>query len=729
MKHIFLIFFLICTLPICVAQIGGQTSVRGTVLEEGTYNPFPNANVEVVGGAYTTTNAAGEFRLQARIGEELVIRHEDFETVYHTIGRNDNIKLTVAPNKTKVKAVKRSKQVSQERFQLYLDSAKATLKKDAKVSIEYVAKALATDQEQALLKPQKAKAYELLGDIYTFWKQYDLAVSNYKFSVRDEMTTQRQLKLANAYMLNKSYQESIALYNTLKDKSLSNYNEVLRLEGFGDTYKNTGNLNKAITQYQQALTLAEKHLFTPKVTDLNSKIAEAYDAKGATKPAEDYYENSLNLANKETRKRAAEEKTKVADFYSKNRSYNEEIQLRQEALKDIEVLSETAVKKEQIIDNESALTPQKQNYKIANAYAAQENIEDAIPYLQKSIEEAKANNDLVVQKDATRKLGELYRAKGDVAKAETTFKDYEVIVDKLYVQKEQEISQAARFSRDLTLKQTRIESLEKDRALNESRYQLAVENQNLVSQSNNRQKWIIGVLIALAFVLLVAAYLMYRNNKQQKFANNLLALKSLRSQMNPHFIFNALNSVNSFIATNDERAANRYLSEFSGLMRSVLENSEEDFIPLSKEIELLQKYTKLEHFRFQDKFDYDIVVDDAIPTDQFKIPPMLLQPYVENAVWHGLRYKEDKGNLLVHFQLKDEHTVVTVIEDDGIGRTQSKAIKTDNQKKQKSQGMSNIQRRISILNDMYSDTIAIAITDKNEFNHTGTRVAVTLKKQ
>ena len=93
-----------------------------------------------------------------------------------------------------------------------------------------------------------------------------------------------------------------------------------------------------------------------------------------------------------------------------------------------------------------------------------------------------------------------------------------------------------------------------------------------------------------------------------------------------------------------------------------------------------------------------------------------------------MRYKEDKGNLLVHFQLKDEHTVVIIIEDDGIGRAQSKAIKTDNQKKQKSQGMSNIQRRISILNDMYSDTIAIAISDKDHTNHTGTRVAVTLKK-
>ena len=105
-------------------------------------------------------------------------------------------------------------------------------------------------------------------------------------------------------------------------------------------------------------------------------------------------------------------------------------------------------------------------------------------------------------------------------------------------------------------------------------------------------------------MLLITAFFMYKYIKQQRLANNLLALKSLRSQMNPHFIFNALNSVNSFIASNDERTANKYLSDFSHLMRAVLENSEEDFIPLQKEIELLDLYTKLEHFRFQDKFDY-----------------------------------------------------------------------------------------------------------------------------
>jgi LytS/YehU family sensor histidine kinase len=220
---------------------------------------------------------------------------------------------------------------------------------------------------------------------------------------------------------------------------------------------------------------------------------------------------------------------------------------------------------------------------------------------------------------------------------------------------------------------------------------------------------------------------MFRSNKQRRLANNLLALKSLRTQMNPHFIFNALNSVNSFIAQNDERAANRYLTEFSTLMRSVLENSEEDFIPLEKEIELLQLYLKLEHSRFQDKFDYELTVDKQIDVGQFQIPPMLLQPYVENAVWHGLRYKEEKGFLKVELLRKDEESIQIIITDNGIGRKKSTELKTEYQKKKRSKGMQNIKQRIAILNEMYKDKVDVFIEDLYD-DTTGTKVILTLKK-
>ena len=165
--------------------------------------------------------------------------------------------------------------------------------------------------------------------------------------------------------------------------------------------------------------------------------------------------------------------------------------------------------------------------------------------------------------------------------------------------------------------QSRITGLEQERELSQSKYDLALTEQQLAQESNRRQKWIIYSLVLGMLLTALAAYFFYRSNRQQQLANNLLALKSLRSQMNPHFIFNALNSVNNYIAKSDERSANRYLSEFSTLMRAVLENSEEDFISLSRELEFIELYVKLEHSRFPEKFDYTINVDEQIDTGGF----------------------------------------------------------------------------------------------------------------
>ncbi|GAL62465.1 tetratricopeptide repeat-containing sensor histidine kinase [Algibacter lectus] len=438
------------------------------------------------------------------------------------------------------------------------------------------------------------------------------------------------LKLANAYKLNKNYQESIQTYKALDKRELTNWQLVSLYEGLGDVYLLTKDFNTSIDNYKQGLTVAQNHLIKPKETDLNSKIAQAYSAKGDADKAKGFFYKSLNLANSENKKRAVSEKLKVADFQNDISDYSEEIQLRKEALNTI-----SEIEADSVFENESPLTPQKQNYKIGNAYASQGDVGNAISYLEKSIVEAESKSDLIVKKDATRRLSEVYQTAEDYEKSLKAFQDYVDLVDQVYAKKEQQISQAARFSKELSNKQNRITSLESDRELSESKYQLSTEQ-------TKRQKLIIYSLIGGLALLLLAAFLMFKYIKQQRLANNLLALKSLRSQMNPHFIFNALNSVNSFIASNDERTANKYLTDFSLLMRAVLENSEQDFIPLEKEIKLLELYTKLEHFRFKDKFDYTIKVDKNINVNDFVIPPMLLQPYIENAVWHGLRYKKQK---------------------------------------------------------------------------------------
>jgi tetratricopeptide (TPR) repeat protein len=693
-------------------KVENKFTVRGSIIESDTNKPIPNVNIEISGGAYTSTDILGEFRIEVVKGDELIIRHADFETIYYIIKSNERIKVEVQPNETEESSRIYKRKQNIQAFESLIDSAETHLKTDAKKSIQYITEALSESNSTK----ENSEAYEVLGDIYMYWKQYDLAVSNYRISSQSISTNEVELKLAKAYFSNKNYQESISTFNNINEKELSNWQLVTLYEGLGDVYLNTNMFDASTNAYNEGLKVAQKHLISPKIIDLNSKLAQIYVAKGEPQKAKIFFNQSLKLASTQNIKRGVEEKIKVANFRNNLNDYKAEIELRKEALDDI-----NEIESDSIFDNESSLTSQKQNYKIGNAYALQNDFENAIPYLEKSIEEANVKADLIVGKDATRKLSELYESIGDYNKALTTYKAYTDLVDKLYIKKEQEISQAARFRKDIANKQNRILSLESDRELSESKYQLNTEQAR-------RQKLIIYSLIGGVLLLLIVAFLMFKYIKQQRLANNLLALKSLRSQMNPHFIFNALNSVNSFIASNDERAANKYLTDFSLLMRAVLENSEVDFIPLEKEIELIQLYTKLEHFRFQDKFDYNITIDDDIKINEFVIPPMLLQPYIENAVWHGLRYKKSKGHLEIAITQTKVDEISITITDDGIGRKKSKALKTEHQQKQNSKGMGNIKKRVSILNDMYKDKVDVFIDDFQDEEDAGTKVVVILKK-
>ncbi|NQX86218.1 MAG: histidine kinase [Flavobacteriaceae bacterium] len=685
--------------------------VRGVVIESDTGKPLEKVNIEINGGAYTTTNVQGEFKIEVKKNDELVVRHRDFETVYYSIRSKERIRVEVMPQRKYTSGSYISK-MSSNTFNNLIDSAEVYKKTDVDKSLQFAADALKSSSSSR----QNAVVYEILADIYMYWKQYDLSVTNYRISLQNVRSNAIELKLANAYMYNKNYQESLDIFNAIDITTLSNWQRTVYYEGMGNVYYLIKKYQESIAAYKEGLAIAKAHLITPKITDFNSLIAKAYETFGAVNEAKNFYQNSLSLAENENKGRALEEKVKVADFQNRAQAYDTEIQLRKQALDDIE-----DIEIDSMFDNTSALTSQKQKYKIGNAYALQKDFFKAIPFLKESIEEADDRADLVVKKDATRKLSEVYRDAGNLEKALLVSREYERLVDEIYIKKEQEISQAARFREDITSKQNRILSLEKDRVLSESKYQLTIAR-------NQNQKIIIYALIVGLVLLLTTLYFMRKHIKQQRLNNNLLALKSLRSQMNPHFIFNALNSVNSFIAMNDERTANRYLSDFSMLMRAVLENSEEDFILLEKELELLRLYIKLEHFRFQDKFDYTINVGPKVKVNTFQIPPMLLQPYIENAVWHGLRYKKTKGELHIDIVQKSSEEITITIIDNGIGRQQSRALKTQNQKKYNSKGMGNVKKRVQILNEMYRDKVDVTIDDYLDKEDTGTKVVVKLRR-
>ena len=205
-------------------------------------------------------------------------------------------------------------------------------------------------------------------------------------------------------------------------------------------------------------------------------------------------------------------------------------------------------------------------------------------------------------------------------------------------------------------------------------------------------------------------------------------LEALRSQMNPHFIFNSLNAIQECILTNKVDAAYEYLSKFSKLQRMVLNNSEKELIPLSSEIEMLQLYLSLESLRFSKSFSYRMDMEGLTDADEIMIPSLITQPLVENAIWHGLRNKEGDKTLAIIYEEKDG-TIFITIEDNGIGREKATAIKEQKMGSNQyaSKGTIMLQQRLHVLSQQFKVAIELTTTDKIDEpgNPTGTKVVLS----
>jgi len=189
-----------------------------------------------------------------------------------------------------------------------------------------------------------------------------------------------------------------------------------------------------------------------------------------------------------------------------------------------------------------------------------------------------------------------------------------------------------------------------------------------------------------------------------------LEMQALRAQMNPHFIFNALSSINNFILTNNQLQASEYLIKFSRLIRLILENSTLPLISLDKELEALTLYIELEALRFQHRFEYQIILSDDLDVTSIKLPPLILQPYVENAIKHGLIPKEGPGHLTITISEIESQLHLTIA-DDGIGRYQSGLINANANHQHRSIGMQVTSERIDFLNKQHADNSNVSIHD------------------
>jgi hypothetical protein len=291
---------------------------------------------------------------------------------------------------------------------------------------------------------------------------------------------------------------------------------------------------------------------------------------------------------------------------------------------------------------------------------------------------------------------------------------------------------------DQRLKEQQLLRQQKESALGLMDKETRLKDQQLKQQSFVRNALLGGLFLIIALAAFALLFLNSRRRndglRNAKIQAELqqqtvqLEMQALRAQMNPHFIFNCLSSINRFILKHETKEASKYLTRFSRLMRMVLTSSKKSFITLEDELQMLRLYIEMERLRFNNSFSYQISLLNEIDTDNVFIPPLLLQPFCENAIWHGLMQKDGEGKLDISLE-QDEDTLKCTITDNGIGRQHAEDLKTKTAEKQKSLGIKITSERLSLLNestDMKSFFRIEDITDENG-DAAGTRIILQVK--
>jgi tetratricopeptide (TPR) repeat protein len=596
-----------------------------------------------------------------------------------------------------------------------LEEASELMGNNNSVALDKVQEALAisiTDED----KFQEAQCYMLLGSINQNIEEWDLSVNSYQSALlileSDYPESLEYIEalsgMANSYEQLERYSDAISVLDKklnavdISEDKASTYLDLadnhLKAGNYENTEGSLDNADEIISKESLQILQIRSQAIRAKLLAQQDNVDEAVDFYQQSQSF-NIALDSIGVQNTLNEVSLEETKEELINAYSRQNRVDEEIQLRNQSIAD----NSSRGRSKEVSKEKVALS--KTLIDIGNTSAAIKELEDAAILASKS-------SDPVERAAAFEALGDAYFEAGNTKESVDAYRSYrEAIKDA-----EQQRILQQQEKEGILKKQQDIFSLSSELALDESRYNLQ-ENQLFL------QRIAIYGLLFLLFGAFISVYFILKNARKSKTMSEMLALKSLRSQMNPHFIFNALNSVNQFIAVNDERAANKFLSDFSKLMRLVLDNSQKDFITLAEEQEIISLYLKLEHNRFRDKFNYTFEVDDEITLDSVEIPPMLIQPYIENAIWHGLRYKEEIGQLDVKFSLKDQKIIVEIA-DNGIGRKKSAELKTTNQKSHKSTGISNTQERVTIINKVYHKNYNVLVSDLNELE--GTLVTIEL---
>ena len=567
-----------------------------------------------------------------------------------------------------------------------------------------------------------AKAFNNIAIIYVGRADYANALEYYRKSYAIFEELDDEPRMANSlnntgvvYLYLGDYPKALDYYLkglSLMEKTGNDIGRANNLGNIGIVYKNLSSYAKAIDYQQQALALNKKAGNTRGMANTLSNIGIVYDLMNDAPKALNYYQQSLALNTQMGNERKiANDLTNIGVVNKRLGKYESAMADFKRAL-DIYTTSGDKNSASIALNQIGTLYAEAPDSVLAKMGAAQSSrYRKSLQYLDASLAIAKETG-------ATDRLSETWQALSDTYAKQQDFKN-------AYHAFQQHI-----VFRDSTL------NVENQKKIVRAEMQFAFEKKEMLADAEiKRERMMRNITIAGAILLLIAAaaiFIFYKiksdANKKKKLAEFRaevadIEMKGLRLQMNPHFIFNSLNSINDFISRNNTREADRFLTKFARLMRNTLEHSEQSEVSLADDLETLGLYMDLEALRLNNKFTYRIFVDESIDQENTMIPPLLLQPFVENSIAHGIAPKKTKGNIIVRIT-SGQNSLNCVVEDDGVGMPNS----GEEQRRRhpgKSMGLRITKARIEMINKKHRANASVDIDSSGD----GTLAKIVLPLQ
>lgn len=510
----------------------------------------------------------------------------------------------------------------------------------------------------------------------------------------------------------------------IQDSLDTNYGQIRTINNLGRIYDLMNEPEKAIENYNLSLKLLKnENPNHPQLPATHFYLGSANEQLTNYDYAEFHYKAAKTIAKREGYNVGiAIAEGSLGRVYTKSKRFKDAIRSLNNAL-------------DYFTENNQKTNQAHTYLNLAEAYAGLKDFKKAIAYNNKALEiyEAQGTN--------FRQLRYVYSNQSEYYSNIQDYKRSSEYLKKFYEVKDTVFSEEQMKSiEDLKTK------YDTEKAINLK--EIAEQEAKIAkSEAKQNQLYFIGSVVVL--LLLLLTFLTYFKQQKTKRKNELIAselkatqkqlalekqyrtseLKALKSQMNPHFVFNALNSIQDYILSNERNLASDYLGKFSDLVRRYLKFSDELSITLSDEVDSLKLYLELEQLRFEEHLQTTFKVDETLDIEHIRIPTMLIQPYVENAIKHGLLHKKGTSKLQVQFLNYDENFVQCIVEDNGIGRKKASEIKAKQLRFHKSFALKANQSRLELLNYKSKHKIAVDIEDLGHVdNPKGTRVTINIPR-